>query len=208
MASLSAISSLTAAHALNHRKSLRASRAHHSKRLVTLTAAMADADDHEKDWLYSPPSFWTVIHLVGSDASLMRVVALLLVSTVSWRSDPRRPEPRTAVAAIAPRANESDAERTTRRPRLVVFLGWSGSLSSCLGIVASTQGVCLGLNIVLMRQYREKPPVCKQSPGLVSYMPLGWQQRASAAIEHLRCLFNWTADHCQAEHTTSCPCDS
>ena len=46
---LSAISSLDAAHALNHRNSLRASRAHHSTRFVTLTAAMADADDHEKD---------------------------------------------------------------------------------------------------------------------------------------------------------------
>ena len=106
------------------------------------------------------------IALVGSDASLMRVFALLLVSTVSWRSDPRRPEPRTAVAAAAPRRNENAAAATANRPRLVVFLGWSGSLSSCSGIVASTQGVCLGLNIVWMRQMPQKTPVCKlRAPG-------------------------------------------
>ena len=71
----------------------------------------------------------------------------------------------------------SKGDKFPRRPRFVVFLGWSGSLSSCLGIVASTQGVCLGLNIVWMRQMPQKTPVCNLRAGLVSYMPLGWQQR-------------------------------
>ena len=63
------------------------------------------------------------------------------------------------------RAVDARRRATARRPRFVVFLGWSGSLSSCLGIVASTQGVCLGLNIVLMRQIPRKPPECRLSRG-------------------------------------------
>jgi len=94
-------------------------------------------------------------------AFLMRVVALLLVSTVSWRSDPRRPEPRIAVAAAAPRRNESAAAATARRPKFVVFLGWSGSVSSCLGIVASTQVVYLGLNLVVDAANNAKTHRCK-----------------------------------------------